>query len=102
MASARETIGRVCAGAIAEKMLKTALGIDIVAWVSQVGQIKAPETDGLNLTRAMVDASMIRCPDTDTAKAMEALVLKAKEGFHWRCCLMCLHQCAGRPWRTCI
>ncbi|MBP9599711.1 MAG: chorismate synthase, partial [Desulfobacter sp.] len=51
----------------------------IVAWVSQVGQIKAPETDGLNLTRAMVDASMIRCPDTDTAKAMEALVLKAKE-----------------------
>jgi chorismate synthase len=60
-------------------MLKTALGIDIVAWVSQVGQIKAPETEGLNLTRAMVDASMIRCPDTDTAKAMEALVLKAKE-----------------------
>jgi len=77
-ASARETIGRVCAGAIAEKMLKTALGIDIVAWVSQVGQIKAPETDGLNLTRAMVDASMIRCPDADSAKAMEAAVLQAK------------------------
>ncbi|NDY71080.1 chorismate synthase [Desulfobacter hydrogenophilus] len=77
--SARETIGRVCAGAIAEKMLNTALGIDIVAWVSQVGQIKAPETDGLNLTRAMVDASMIRCPDADSAKAMEAVVLQAKE-----------------------
>ncbi|HKL83198.1 MAG TPA: chorismate synthase [Desulfobacter sp.] len=77
--SARETIGRVCAGAIAEKMLNTALGINIVAWVSQVGQIKAPETDGSNLTRAMVDASMIRCPDTDAAKAMEAAVLRAKE-----------------------
>ncbi|WP_321417875.1 chorismate synthase [uncultured Desulfobacter sp.] len=77
--SARETIGRVCAGAIAEKMLNTALGINIVAWVSQVGEIKAPETDGLNLTRAMVDASMIRCPDADAAKAMEEVVLKAKE-----------------------
>jgi len=77
--SARETIGRVCAGAIAEKMLKAALGINIVAWVSQVGQVKAPETDGLNLTRDMVDASMIRCPDADAAKAMEAVVLKAKE-----------------------
>jgi len=77
--SARETIGRVCAGAIAEKMLDTALGIHIVAWVSQVGQIRAPEIQELNLTRAMVDASMIRCPDTAAATAMEAAVIRAKE-----------------------
>ena len=39
-ASARETAARVCAGAIAEKMLREHAGIEIVAWVSSVGDIE--------------------------------------------------------------
>lgn len=42
-ASARETIGRVAAGAIAEKWLKTTQDISIVAWVSSVGTIQMSE-----------------------------------------------------------
>ena len=41
-ASARETIGRVAAGAIAEKVLRERWGVEIVAWVSSVGAIEAP------------------------------------------------------------
>ncbi len=77
--SARETIGRVSAGAIADKILKTALNIDIVAWVSQVADIESPEPDITALTRSMVDQTMIRCPEPETAKAMETAVVKAKE-----------------------
>ncbi len=77
--SARETIGRVSAGAIADKILKTALDVDIVAWVSQVADIESPEPDITALTRSMVDQTMIRCPEPETAKAMETAVVKAKE-----------------------
>ncbi len=76
--SARETIGRVCGGAIAEKILKTGLGIDIIAWVSRVGEIDAKEPDMAALTRIRVDETMIRCPDPAAAKAMEAAVIQAK------------------------
>lgn len=40
--SARETIGRVAAGAIAEKYLKEAYGVEIVAFVTSVGKVKIP------------------------------------------------------------
>ncbi len=49
--SARETIGRVAAGAIAEKLLHERFGIDIVAWVSSVGDIEASATDVENIRR---------------------------------------------------
>ena len=42
-ASARETIGRVAAGAIAEKYLREKFGVEIVAWVSSVGAVDAPD-----------------------------------------------------------
>ena len=42
--SARETIGRVAAGAIAEKYLKDALGVEFVAFVSSVGKVHIPST----------------------------------------------------------
>ena len=57
--SARETIGRVAAGAIAEKVLREAYGSGIVAWVSAVGEVEAPR--GLEdepLTRAEVDRTV--------------------------------------------
>jgi chorismate synthase len=77
--SARETIGRVAAGAIAEKWLGETYGTEIVAWVSAVGDIEAPEVDMERISRAEVDAQMIRCPDADAAGRMEALVREVLE-----------------------
>ncbi len=76
--SARETIGRVCGGAIAEKILKLVLNIDIIAWVSQVGTIDSSDPDMDFLTRKEVDAHIIRCPDAKVANAMEEAVVQAK------------------------
>jgi chorismate synthase len=73
-ASARETIGRVAGGAVAEKLLRLAHGIEIVAWVSAVGDIRAEAVDPTLLTRAEVDTSPIRCPDAPTAARMLARV----------------------------
>ncbi|BBO69594.1 chorismate synthase [Desulfosarcina alkanivorans] len=77
--SARETIGRVAAGAVAEKMLKEAYGIDIVAWVSAVSDIPSAEVDVQTITRQVIDRNLIRCPDTLAAGKMEALVARVKE-----------------------
>jgi chorismate synthase len=80
--SARETIGRVAAGAIAEKWLRETYGTEIVAWVSSVGDIDAPEVDVLQINRATVDSQLVRCPDAATAAQMEARikeVLEAKD-----------------------
>jgi chorismate synthase len=77
--SARETIGRVAAGAIAEKWLRLKAGVEIVAWVSGVGAVEAPDLVGANLTRASVDANAVRCPDAATAKKMEAEILAARD-----------------------
>jgi chorismate synthase len=78
-ASARETIGRVAAGAIAEKYLSERYGIEIVAWVSSVGTIEAPLPDTMSLTRKEVDRSPVRCPDSTTAEKMIAAIEAAKE-----------------------
>jgi chorismate synthase len=78
-ASARETIGRVAAGAIAEKWLRQKFGVEIVAWVSSVGVVDAPDLSGAVVTRAAVDAHAVRCPDAAAAKKMEAAILAARE-----------------------
>lgn len=79
-ASARETIGRVVAGAIAEKWLKTRFGnISIVAYVSSVGKIAAPEIAAEKLTRELVDTNPVRCPDIETAQKMIAAIEKARD-----------------------
>ncbi|KAF6010013.1 bifunctional chorismate synthase/riboflavin reductase [NAD(P)H] aro2 [Brettanomyces bruxellensis] len=82
-ASARETIGRVAAGAIAEKFLKQANNVEIVAFVSGVGECQLdrssqnPEFMELlqNITRETVDAAgPIRCPIPDKAEKMTKIV----------------------------
>lgn len=72
--SARETIGRVAAGAIAEKWLREEYGIEIVAWVSGVGPIQSTAIDMLSIKREEVDANDIRCPDASVSAAMTAQV----------------------------
>lgn len=68
--SARETIGRVAGGAIALKWLKTEYNIDIIAYVSSVGEIKCPNIDYNSISRKIIDSNIIRCPHTETALEM--------------------------------
>jgi chorismate synthase len=77
--SARETIGTVASGAVALKILKEKCNIDIVAWVSSVGEIDSESPDGKTITRDKVDATTIRCPDRVAALKMERLVAELKD-----------------------
>jgi chorismate synthase len=80
-ASARETVGRVAAGAIAKKLLATE-GIEIIGYVSELGGIKA-EIRSLDLSeiRAKAESNPIRCPDQDAAnKMLQLLDQVRKEG----------------------
>ena len=80
-ASARETVGRVAAGALAEQLLQGRFpGLSIVAWVERVHDVDArPHIDPASLTRAAVDAHPSRCPHEASARAMEAAILEAKK-----------------------
>ncbi|KAG7294451.1 bifunctional chorismate synthase/riboflavin reductase [NAD(P)H] aro2 [Staphylotrichum longicolle] len=85
--SARETIGRVAAGAIAEKYLRLAYGVEIVAFTSSVGAVHlfpptpehpSPSTNPAFLTllqsidRKTVDSHLpVRCPDDTLSRKME-------------------------------
>lgn len=107
--SARETIGRVAAGAIAEKYLKQVHNIDIVAFVASVGKIHLPSSvappslappdaneenddseDALSpefvhllktVTRDAVDENPTRCPHPPTAERMTQRILRAKDAL---------------------
>jgi chorismate synthase len=68
--SARETVGRVAAGAIADKFLFDTFGIEIVAWVQSVGDVEAPFIDVDGISREDVDQTIVRCPDRITADRM--------------------------------
>jgi chorismate synthase len=72
-ASARETIGRVAAGAIAKKVLREQFGVEIVAYVKQVQKIIA-EIDPEKVRLADVEANIVRCPDPAAAEAMIQLI----------------------------
>ncbi len=69
--SARETAARVAAGAIAKLMLKKS-GIDVNAYVSQVGEIKAPHYAQLDLDKT--EDNIVRCPDQVIAEKMITLI----------------------------
>ncbi len=77
--SARETIGRVAAGAVAEKYLLEQFGIEIVAWVSSVGNHDAAAIDMNSISRELVDENAIRCPDPAAAANMTAEIVAARE-----------------------
>lgn len=77
--SARETVGRVAAGAIAEKLLLERFGVEIVALVSAVGDICIPQLDPISVTRAGVDATAVRCPHGETAVKMTELIARVRD-----------------------
>lgn len=78
-ASARETAARVAAGAVAEKMLSVFHPVQIVAWVEAVGAIVARRPDLATVSRADVDASLVRCPDPEAAARMIAAIEAARD-----------------------
>lgn len=68
--SARETIGRVAAGAVARKILRTLYpGLEILAYVTAIHDIAA-SIDPAVVTAEQVEANVVRCPDAATAARM--------------------------------
>jgi len=77
-ASARETLARVAAGAIAQKLLRQRYGVECLSFVEQVETING-DYDVSGLTRAAIDANVIRCPDEAIAKQMIARIEEARD-----------------------
>jgi chorismate synthase len=78
-ASARETVGRVAAGAVAEQFLIQRHGVDVVAWVSAIADISVTLPEDGSLSRAQVDRHPVRCPDLSAAVEMAQLIRKARD-----------------------
>jgi chorismate synthase len=68
-ASARETIGRVAAGAIAKQLLAHVAGTEVIAWVRRIHTIEA-SIDPATVSLEAVEANIVRCPDGASAERM--------------------------------
>jgi chorismate synthase len=77
-ASARETVGRVAAGAIAKKILREKFGVETLAYVKQVQKIIA-EVDPDKVKFRDVESNIVRCPDRRTAEKMIRLIEKMRQ-----------------------
>ncbi len=75
--SARETIARVVAGALAKLALKQ-LNISITAYTSEVGDIKL-EKEYTQYNLKTIENNAVRCPDPQKAAEMEELIKKIKK-----------------------
>ncbi len=71
--SARETIGRVAAGAIAKKILQQVAGVEIVAYVKRIKDIEAVIDPDL-VTLEQVESNIVRCPQLECADKMIELI----------------------------
>ena len=77
-ASARETLARVAAGAIAKKYLREQYGIEMLAYVEQVGEIST-SVQHADITLEQIEASIVRCPDPEQAQAMIQLIEEVRD-----------------------
>ena len=68
-ASARETIGRVAAGAIAKQLLHKASGTEVLAWVKRIHTLEA-SIDAATVTPEAIESNIVRCPDAGMAQQM--------------------------------
>ena len=75
--SARETIGRVAAGAIAKKLLRERFGVEVLAYVKQVQRIIA-RIDPERVKLRDIESNIVRCPDGATAEKMIRLIEKMR------------------------
>ncbi|NEO29785.1 MAG: chorismate synthase [Symploca sp. SIO3C6] len=75
--SARETIGRVAAGAIAKKILQQVAGVEIVAYVKRIKDLEAV-VDSDTVTLEQVESNIVRCPDSECVERMIDLIDRAR------------------------
>jgi chorismate synthase len=75
--SARETIGRVAAGAVAKKILREHYGVEVLAFVSQVHRVCA-EIDPETVQMRQIESNIVRCPDSAAAARMIRVIEKAR------------------------
>ena len=68
-ASARATIGRVAAGAIAKQLLKNLFNTEILSWVKRIHDIDS-QVNKNKLTLSKIDSNIVRCPDDKVASKM--------------------------------
>jgi chorismate synthase len=76
--SARETIGRVAAGAIAKKILHQEAGVEIIGYVKRIKDLEGavnPET----VTLEQVESNIVRCPDAECADRMIDLIERIRD-----------------------
>lgn len=76
-ASARETIGRVAAGALARKLLMVMADVEVLGWVSRVRDLEA-DVDVSSVTLEQVETDPTRCPDPATAARITAAIDAAR------------------------
>lgn len=76
-ASARETIGRVAAGAIAKKILREHYGVEVLACVQQIQHLMA-KVDPDKVKLRQIEANIVRCPDPRVAGQMICLIEKVR------------------------
>jgi chorismate synthase len=77
-ASARETLARVAAGAIAKKYLKDKLGVEFLSYVEQVGDIRT-DVDFNAVTMDQIESNIVRCPDPVAAEEMIGLIEEVRD-----------------------
>jgi chorismate synthase len=75
--SARETVGRVAAGAIAKKILRERYGVEVLSYVKQVQRIEA-EIDPDKVKFKDIESNIVRCPDVAAAVKMIRLIEKMR------------------------
>ena len=71
--SARETIGRVAAGAIAKKLLRERFGVEVLAYVKQVQRLRS-RVDPEKVRLKDIESNIVRCPDEVAAQKMIRLI----------------------------
>ena len=76
--SARETIGRVAAGAIAKKVLREVAGVEIIGYVKRIKDLEGT-IDPATVTLEQVESNIVRCPDAECADRMIDLIERIRD-----------------------
>ena len=76
--SARETIGRVAAGAIAKKILRERYKVEVLAYVKQVQRVTAAVNPD-RVKQRDIKSNIVRCPDQNAAERMIRLIEKVRK-----------------------
>lgn len=98
-ASARETAARVAAGAVARRLLEHEVGARVVGWVDAVGDVRAEDLDHRALSREIVDASQVRCPDhTASSRMIEIIEAAREDGDSIGCSVACIATSIPAGW----